>query len=386
MPSLLYIGQTPAEGTGSPVIVLRHLRRLAASGWKITVIAEHGQDTSACTREGFAVHHLPHRRPWWPPFRHDKPTTRAIRTWLLAREALKLCGPAQRPDALFGYLAAHADFFPEIAARLAKQTGIPLTLLIHDDAAAFGKTPQETAMLHRRHAWILRQAHRNWFVSPELAALYDVPENKRHVLLPIPEGPSLSEPITHHPSPITSACGARVFYAGHIWPLQYPLFARLARTLAAANCRLTLICRESPELRTFLAAEPADHLPLFPTNRAALAHLTQNASGLLVAYAEKSSDMPWVKTSFPSKFIEYAQLGLPIAVVAPADSSINLWAAARNFPYVFTPDLLNRFAQWAAALRDPAQRAALTAPIRLLAATELHPETIQAEFEKHLRN
>ncbi len=275
--SLLYIGQTPAEGTGSPVIVLRHLRRLAAAGWKITIVAEHGQDTSACTRENFAVHHLPHRRPWWPPFRHDKPITRAIRTWLLAREALALCGP-RRPDALFGYLAAHADFYPEIAARAAKQSGLPLSLLIHDDAAAFGKTPAETALLRRRHAWILGQAHRNWFVSPELAAQYDVPENKRHVLLPIPEGYTPSAPRASHFTPHTSThASVRVFYAGHIWPPQFPLFARLARTLAANHARLTLICRETPELRAFLAAAPADHLPLSPTIRDALTPLTQNA-------------------------------------------------------------------------------------------------------------
>ena len=53
MPRLTYIGQTPAEGTGSPVIILRHLQRLTAHGWKITVIGEHGQDTSACERAGW---------------------------------------------------------------------------------------------------------------------------------------------------------------------------------------------------------------------------------------------------------------------------------------------------------------------------------------------
>ncbi len=382
MPRLLYIGQTPTEGTGSPVIILRHLRRLAKSGWEIIIIGEHGQDTTACTREGFSVLQLPHRRPWWPPFRHDKPLTRAIRTWLLAREALNLCGSDKRPDVLLGYLAAHADFSPEIAARLAKQTGIPLTLLIHDDAACFGKTPAEIAMLRRRHAWILRQAHRNWFVSPELAAQYDVPEQNRHVLLPIPEGytPPASSPPTPHPSPITS----RVYYAGYIWPPPPPLFARIARTLASVGVRLTLICRESEELRAFLAAEPADHLPLFPTNREALDHLVQNASGLLVAYAETSAAMPWVKTSFPSKFIEYAHLGLPIAIVAPSDSSICLWADARNFPYAFAPHQLDRLAIWASQLRE--QRAVLTAPVQKLAANELNPEHIQAQFEKHLRN
>src|ERR1043166_6504071 len=168
MPRLTYIGQTPAEGVGSQVIVLRHLRRLAAAGWQISVIAESGQDYSACLHAGWSVHTLPLRRAWWPPYREGQPMLRRLRTGLLARECGRLAGSAP-PDALFCYLAAHADFYPEIAARYARGSGTPYSLLIHDHAAAFSKNDQEKFCLRRRHSWILRQAHRCWFVSPELA-------------------------------------------------------------------------------------------------------------------------------------------------------------------------------------------------------------------------
>ncbi|HEX2099269.1 MAG TPA: hypothetical protein VHF69_01325, partial [Candidatus Synoicihabitans sp.] len=107
MPTLTYIGQAPADGTGSPVIVLRHLQRLAAGGWQIRVVAERGQDTSACERAGWNVSDLPLRRRWWPPYRPNQPLLRRIRMWLLARECLRL-DAHHPPDAILGYLAAHS--------------------------------------------------------------------------------------------------------------------------------------------------------------------------------------------------------------------------------------------------------------------------------------
>jgi len=374
---ITYIGQTPSEGTGSPIIVLRHLRRLAADGWKITLIPEGGQDTSACEAEGWTIRHLPLRRPWWPPFRHDNALSRRIRTWLLGRECRRATA-AEPPDAIFGYLAAHADFSTEIAAHFARQTGTPLSLLVHDDAAAFTKTDEERRRLHQRHAWILRQSHRNWFVSPELAAVYDVPDEKRHVLPPIPEGwtpPGPAEPDLTYP---------KVYYAGHVWAPQYPLMSEIARTLDSVGARLVLICKDSPELRAFRAEAPVDWLPLFPTNREALAHLRQHAAGLLVAYTRTVEEMPWIATSYPSKFIEYSHLHLPCALVAPAASCIGHWAARRSFPDFFTAAEMPRFAQWASELRDPISRAAAIQRIRALAEGEFSPTTIQHTFQSQL--
>ncbi|WP_342750679.1 hypothetical protein OH491_21545 [Termitidicoccus mucosus] len=383
MPSLLYIGQTPAEGTGSPVVILRHLRRLAADGWQITVIAEHGQDSAACDAAGWPVHPLPaRRRPWWPPYRPDSaPFLRSIRTTLIAREIRRrFFASARGPDALFGYLAAHADFAPEIAARLARQTRVPLTLLIHDDAADFARTAKERRVLRRRHAGILRAAHRNWFVSPELAAVYGPPfslEPGAFSLPPLPEGGARQS--AYRPPPADGR--PRIYYGGHIWPAQYPLFARLARVIHEAGGRLVLLTRDTPELRAFRAtAAPVDTLPLFPSNTEALAHLSSHASGILVSYADTLADMPWVATSFPSKFIEYAHLGLPAHIVAPPKSAIANWAARAAYPNFTTPDDLAPLARWVSDLRDPAVWPALVAPVRRHAATDFSPDKIHRQL------
>ena len=376
--SLTYIGQTPAEGTGSPVIILRHLRRLAEHGWKITIIGEQGQNASACERAGWSIKHLPMRRPWWPPFRPQNAFLRSIRTTLLARECQRL-NADNPPDAIFGYLAAHADFSPEIAAHLARQTKTPFSLLVHDDATAFGSTENEKYHLRKRHGWIIRQAHRCWFVSPELAAEYAVPLAARRVLLPIPEGWTqravFSAVRCQYP---------KIYYAGFIWPPQYPLLAKIARTLSAAGGRLVLLTRETPELKKFLAREPADWVQSFPSNGEALAHLVANAAGLLVSYSETSAEMPWVATSFPSKFVEYSHLGLPCAIVATRDSAIGCWAQREGYPYFYTPTRLDAFQKWATSLKAEDHWRGLASTALALARGPFSPEIIHAQLENAL--
>lgn len=376
--SLTYIGQTPAEGTGSPVIVLRHLRRLAEHGWKITVIGEHGQDVSACERAGWTVKHLPLRRSWWPPFRPQSKVLRSLRTALLARECRFLTA-GNPPDAIFGYLAAHADFSPEIAAHLARQTGTPYTLLVHDDAGSFGSSDDEKYRLRKRHAWIIRQTHRCWFVSPELAAEYEVPMEARRVLLPIPEG--WSRPAKYEPKRSQSP---KVYYAGFIWPPQYPLLAKIAKVLAAAGARLVLLTRETPELKAFLAQEQADWVQPFPTNNEALAHLVTQATGLLVSYSDTLAEMPWVATSFPSKFVEYSHLGLPCSIVAPAESAIGRWSHRESYPHFYTPARLDAFQKWASSLKAEDHWRGLASTAAALARGPFSPEVIHAQLEDGL--
>jgi Glycosyltransferase Family 4 len=374
MPRILYIGQTPAEGTGSPVIILRHLQRLAADGWRVTIIAESGQDASACQRAGWIVHTLPLRRAGWPPFRESSELSRAVRTWLLAGECLRLTSAAQ-PDAVLGYLAAHADFSAEIATRYARRAGVPLTLLVHDEAAAFTAEPAAQKRLRRRHARLLRRAHRTWFVSRELSAAFTPKSSESPVLPPLPGGGTA---FVEWQSKFSDR--PRVYYAGFIWPAQYALLHQIAGILAEAGAILVLITRKTPELGEFLRTAPAQHVAPFATNREVLDHLARDAAGILVSYAHAIAQMPWIATSFPSKLVEQCQLGLPCAIVAPPASAVANWAQHTGYAETFSPSALGRLGEWARDLRHEKSWRIRAAPVRLLAAAEFNPDKIHATF------
>lgn len=375
MPHLLYIGQTPAKGTGSPVIVRRHLRRLSDDGWQITLVRDHAVVDGQTADLDWPVLDLPLRRKGWPPLRPAYPLSRTIRTWLLAREIRSLLR-ANPPDAVLGYLSAHADFLPEIAACFARLGHVPLTLLVHDDSLAFNPSPAERAGLAKRRAWILSQATRTWFVSPELAAACAVPEAQRQTLPPLPEGWSAA-PAAWKPA---SAARPRIYYAGFIWPQQYPLLAEIARCVDAAGGRLVLLTRDTPELRAFLAAEPAGWVCPFAGNHEALAELVKNASGIVVAYGRELSEMPWIATSFPSKLVEYVQLGVPCAIVAPAGSAVSAWAAREQFTPSFTPQDLPGLAKWIVSLGTAEAWTRESARSLALARGVFDPATIHARF------
>lgn len=376
--SLLYIGQTPAEGTGSPVIILRHLSRLSKAGWSITVIGEPGNDVSSCVKHGWSVLQLPLRRHWWPPFRANNRLLRTLRTWLLAFECKKLIRNAD-PDAILCYLAAHSDFSAEVASRFSKLRGIPLTMLVHDDASSFSPAKGSQEILRRRHSGIIARAHHCWFVSPELAEIYEAGRTRVGILPPIPAG--WQTPASWTSSRTDSP---RIYYAGFIWPTQYLLLAKISRIFHENGATLVLQTRDTPELRTFLAEHPVEWVPPFPTNSAALEHLAVTATALLVSYTETIEEMPWIATSYPSKFIEYSHLGLPCAIVAPTGSSIGRWATDRQYPRFFEPAATEALAEWCASLRDPAFWTADAGLMRNLAETEFSPERIQEQFARGL--
>lgn len=370
--TLLYVGQNPAAGTGSPIIVLRHLKRFAADGWKVVVVGEYGGNYDECIAAGWTVIYPVRRRWWWPPYREKLSASRWLRLRLLASD---IVAQAPAPDVIFGYLAAHSAFSAELAVQISRHSRVPLHFLAHDDAAAFPYAKGREAELRREHGRILSAAAFSWFVSPELAACFPNTSGNGRLLYPIPEG--WSEPAQWHGE---LAHRSAVYYAGHLWPEQLPLMTRVARSVAAADGELVLMARQTEAVREFCLTEPARWQPQFPTNREALAHLAAEAAAVLVSYADTIDDMPWCATSFPSKLVEYCHLGIPVAIVAHADSSVAKWARRVGFPYCFEPKDLQSFQGWVAGLRQKElweERAGLSLKF---ARSEFDPNRIQARL------
>lgn len=377
MPSLLYIGQNPGAGTGSPVIVLRHLRRFAAAGWTISILADYGGDYAACRAAGWTVTTLCHRRWWWPPYRQDSARLRWIRLRLLARDA---AARFTRPDVILSYLAYHSDFSAELATHVAQVTGAPLHMLVHDDATAFPTAAGREAEIHAAHEAILRDADTCWFVSPELAARFPSVGSRSRQLFPIPEG--WTKPAAWREELQRTT---RVYYAGHVWPEQMPLLARASQQARASGAELAIVAKPTPELRAFCDQHRIHWQPPFGTNPEVLEHLVRHAAGVIVSYADTVAAMPWCATSFPSKLVEYAHLGLPIGIFAPPESSVGRWARRTGFAGFFAPNDVAAMERWFTELRSRRTWEMQAAASLQLARREFDPEQIQAELANTLR-
>lgn len=234
-----------------------------------------------------------------------------------------------RPDALITYLSAYSDTLSQVAAAYARRSGIPLTTLVHDDCDVI---PHKQPHLRKhRFRWVLEASRQNWFVSPELAQAYGFNGNEHEVLPPIPEGLQVEVPNRVPSRPL------RAVYAGYAHDAQALELARLAKWFAARDVKLTVLAAKTALLEKLAADGELDWRPLIPGNREALHWLRENADFLLVSYPPDTSQQPWVRSSFPSKFVEYLHLALPVLVTAPEDSAIWRWCQRHGWTSVFHP-------------------------------------------------
>jgi len=379
---VLYFGHVPLEGAGSAIIVLRHLRRFAADGWGVRIVADWGQDHSVCRDAGWPTFELSHRQPWWPPFNANLPVSRRFRAWLWAGET-RAWLRGSKVDGVLTYLSAFSDTLSIAAVGYARRYGLPLVTLVHDDVRCFAATGAEAERAHRRREWIVRHSTKAWFASPELAACYRLPAGMAGVLPPIPEGSSAAA------DPSVWAIGQEgmgplLVYAGNYWPPQLPTFAHIAAAARQGGGRFLAVLKENVEHVSYLRAHGVDWLPPWRLNTEALNYYRTHAAALVVSYGPTSAEMPWTRTSFPSKLIEYCHLGLPIVIVSAQDTAVARWARARNFPDVFAPDDAGGLAAYVSRLHDPGFRRERSALALTFARAEFDPIGIHNRLEASL--
>jgi hypothetical protein len=340
----------PAEGAGSAIIVYRHLKRFSAAGWRVRIVADWGQEhfMPTCVTHGWPVTTLSHRKTWWPPFDADRPLSRAFRTWLWAGEVREWLG-AHKPDAVFTYLSAFSDTLSLAAAGFARRYDLPFATIVHDDARDFIKDTDEGKRAHARRQWIVENSSKAWFASPTLADCFQLNPKTVGVLPPIPEG-AADVFATRSPSNESPL----LVYAGNYWPPQLPVLADLARAARESSARFLTVLKENAADQEYLRAHDVEWRAPFAKNTDALDYFRTHATAMVVSYASSSNDMPWTRTSFPSKLIEYCHLGLPLVIVAPEDTTVVRWARERKFPDVFAPDDLSGFKSYVAQLINPA--------------------------------
>jgi hypothetical protein len=375
-PGLLYFGHVPLEGAGSAIIVARHLRRFADDGWAVRVVADWGQDHDYCRAAAWPVDELSHRRWWWPPFNPDHAVSRDVRAWLWAGQIRAQIGDGP-VAAVLTYLSAFSDTLSIAAVGFARRYRLPLAALVHDDPRCFAPTPAESARVHHRRQWILAHSTRAWFASPELAACYELTAAQSGTLPPISEGKI--DGLSALSSPPLGG-GARLIYAGNYWPPQLPTLVAIAAAAQDSAGRLLVVIKKNVADFCYLQAHGVECLPPFPRNAEALVYYREHASALVVSYADTSAEMPWTRSSFPSKLIEYCHLGVPIVIVAPEDTAVVRWARVRGFPDVFAPGDRAGLGEYVSHLRDPAFRRQRATFALSLAHGEFDPAAVHRQL------
>lgn len=369
-PHLLYVGgPSPQPGSGSLIILQRHLAYLVQENWRIALAVA---ARTAPPASDWPMVRVPFRRAWWPPFRPDRPWLARIRAWAWTREVRTLPAPDLVLTLCWGPLAW-------LAADIAERRRVPLAVILHDHWAELAD--HAAATIGQR---VCRAAHTVFTVSEEMSQRVDgeFGRGKSLLLPPVPAArclPFAAWRATHATAPVLAHVGA-------LHPYHVPFLTRTARALAPLHGRLLVLCDSgSPVLRNLRAAIPnLTHQPFFPTNDEALRFVAGNATAFVVMYPFGGVSQNPAPTGFPSRLIEFLQLGLPALLAAPEGNPLRSWAHRAHWPAHFAPDDDAALTRACAALTDSTAWEEMAAAARRVAQGEFDAANIHRLFRQRL--
>lgn len=325
--SILYIGNVaPGNRGGGSIIIDRHLRHLADLGHQISVLIPDGAPMSS-EPVPWRQFVLPARHRGWPPFRAEFPLLCKLRSRFifayLGRHGV------ERPDHV---LTICAGAFSWLAADLAHAWRAPLTTIVHDWWAEFGSASDRLC-----GEYCCRRSRTVLTVSPEMsAALAPLASGRTEVLPPVSAKrtlPFVTWRDDFADKPVVAHVGA--FHAHHV-----PYLVSLARGLGELGGNLLVVCPSSSPSLAQLRNEAGNliHQSYFPTHQEALEFVSASACAFTVMYPLSTSSAGLPLTGFPSRFIEFAQLGLPALLAAPPGNPLRRWAERQQWKSAFSPD------------------------------------------------
>jgi hypothetical protein len=373
---LVYVGtHIPQQGYGAWVIVYRHLARLAHS--KISVVhtqpRPHPPDATQAAWQYIA---RPQARFWNRSVWDASPHAYALRArFAVAHYAARL----GRPNAILNVFGVNSIE----ACALARQFRIPLLLFLHDRWQVWTKPLMERQWMRQGHAvQILRDAARIWTVTPELATAYRLDDARVRVLRPIPEAG-----VNHFVEWRDAFRRPVLAFAGFVHDHHLEHFARLARALQCVDGRMLIMTDRAEKIRTH--PDMPDNVDFYPPtkrNAQALEFVREHASAFVVpwSFGADLQQRYWDSTNFPSKLVEFAQLGLPLLLLAPHCVAVSNWAQARvwlgHCPEPSDANLQTLVAQVA----ERAHWEQMAQQTRTAALDEFNPAHIHAQFEREL--
>lgn len=334
--SLLFVSdRSPNNKMASSVVFHRHLSFLENEGWDINLLLTDSDRNNYEGKPSWNTLFLPSREWFYPPFRPYGILSKVRYKILEYRSSAFINLVA--PNVIIGYL--RGTYFTGLSAHLASAYNIPLGYLYHDATEYFpdmyGNEYLKKKFIKYKKKLIEKSAA-VWAVSEsmiedeghnsKLKLLYPLPEDIKQSFHPVWKPEFMDNPV--------------IFHAGTVYREIVDPLIHVAKALSLMGGRLVLMTASGECARIVAEACPETvrvESPK-PTAVEAVAHVSKNASAMIVAYPEHVNDMPWIKTCFPSKLPQFMASGLPTLLLAPEGSALSFWAKKHDYEGVIKLD------------------------------------------------
>ena len=267
---------------------------------------------------------VPSRKWWFPPYRSGNSLLRSIRFYLL-QKFIKAKLEKNRPDFIISYF--HGDYLNGFATYLKNKYHCKLGLFLHDDKHLLQKK-----FINKKHLaydkLLFNASDVIWSVCDELK-IPNTSSEKYYVLPPIPSS-NIYKKILWDESFKKPVVG----FSGTLYPEYEAVFDKLASALKKQNGILIVIgdsyknsWLDNLRKRTC----NVEIVSLFPNNQDAVEFMKKKCSAIFAGYPDALNTMPWIKNSFPSKFVEYSNIKLPIILSSPTNTALHRWATENKW-------------------------------------------------------
>lgn len=335
---LLLISTDFQDGGGGHLCLLRHAKRLNASGVPTSLLAQELQRERVKHKffgksDFDAVYLIPRRRWFWPPMFYRLPSTISLRRFLIVLDGVMTILRVRPNGILIAFNGSSLALWSWVANKLRIPTGV----IVYDLRELWAESPKERRKMHADTRGTLKRASVLWFVSEELQAEYlrRVPELDPalcRILPPIPGRIQVPPPRWREEFSESTT----ITFAGGLKSSNHDVFRALMCEMRSSHGRLVIITQEKRlasleqelgDYRDVLELRPIPENPPDGIKWAAA-----NSTCLLVHYSFDSAAEELSLTSFPSKLLEYSHLGLPILIAAPAHTTVGKWAQRADWP------------------------------------------------------
>lgn len=375
--NILYISTiVPKNGIGSWIIALRHLKRLESSGYKITIVIPVSKKHLLEKYPNWKVIILPDRKWWWPPCNFYNKVSLNIRFWLWYKYLQSILNKKY-----CSVLTIIPDNIAIFAAYTSKKMGVPLSVIVHDEWELNATNEKETSFIKHYKNYIFKISKMVWTVSNQMTEKYqNLVGGNINLLYPIPDGKTkfIDWKDSFKGNPILAVAGG--FEKDHL-----NCFIEISNQLKKINGKFLVVRNENNDQVAFNNfVNSCDNLILvdqFDKNTEVIEYIRNHASAFLISFV---GDYKWSELSFPSKFIEFSHIGLPMLIIAPKETPLSEFAKKKNW-YSYYDDLNdNRISEFFFNMIDKDKWNIMAEQTRDVALNEFDSDVIQNQFELEL--
>jgi hypothetical protein len=362
------------NATGGSIVLYRHLKRFEQEGYEITFINCSPVDKR---NSNFRQINL-EKKFWHPPLRKTTPLLTTARARLQAKSLIQKFN-FTKGDILIGLLE---DYVSYLIYFLAKQVNIPFYLFFHDDNI-FNRYFKENILTRKLIKIIIENCEHFFVVSEPMKEIISLHGGKNvSVVYPIPDGAFVANNKRLQSEKFTFAI------SGMLLPYFFEkTVSKINEAVEETDTNLILIGSFNSDYKNSLQhANKISIYERFEKLYNLFKFLVEEIDVIIVFYSSDTNEEIRSKYSFPSRFVEFCHLGIPILIIAPESAAISKWAIKNSWLSYVNNETKTDLVGMINKLKNPEFRLACIKQCQYFAERDFNPVVIHNRLKLLIEN